>query len=83
MQPLEKPLRTRLERTVTEAWTIAETAAKVALNKLGVGMAASWYSLGPQYSGKENDCINEYHLSLAEKHAAKEISNYSYSGVGK
>ena len=83
MQPLEKPLITRLERTVTEAWTIAETAAKVALNKLGVGMAASWYSLGPQYNRKEKDCINEYHLSLAEKHAAKEISNYSYSGVGK
>ena len=83
MQPLEKPLRTRLERTVTEARTIGDTAAKVALNKLGVGMAASWYSLAPQYSGKKNDCINEYHLSLAEKHAAKEISNYGYSGVGK
>jgi hypothetical protein len=28
MQPLEKSLRNRLERTVTDARTIAETAAK-------------------------------------------------------
>ena len=40
MQPLEKTLRTRLERTVTEARTGAETAAKVALDQLGVGEAA-------------------------------------------
>ena len=66
MQPLEKSLRNRLERTVTDARTIAETIAKVALDQLGVG-----------------DRINDHHLSLAEKHGAKENSNYSYSGVGK
>ncbi|MBE9475407.1 MAG: N-6 DNA methylase [Chloroflexi bacterium] len=39
MQPLEKSLRNRLERTVTDARTIAETAAKAALDQLGVGEA--------------------------------------------
>jgi hypothetical protein len=32
MQPLEKSLRNKLERTVTDARTIAETAAKAALD---------------------------------------------------
>jgi hypothetical protein len=45
MQPLEKTLRTRLERTVTEARTTAETAAKVALDQLGVGVAAPFSHL--------------------------------------
>jgi len=45
MQPLEKPLRNRLERTVTEARTTAETAAKVALDQLGVGVAAPFSHL--------------------------------------
>ena len=40
MQPLEKSLRNRLERTVTDARTTAETAAKAALDQLGVGVAA-------------------------------------------
>ena len=40
MQPLEKSLRNRLERTVTAARTTAETAAKAALDQLGVGEAA-------------------------------------------
>lgn len=31
-----------------------------------------WYHLGPQYGGKEGDRINEHHLSLAEKKAARE-----------
>jgi len=83
MQPLEKSLRNRLERTVTDARTIAETAAKAALDKLDVGEAAPWYSFGPHYGGKEGDRINDHYLGLAEEHAAKEISNYSYSGGGK
>ena len=45
MQPLEKTLRNRLERTVTEARTNAETAAKVALDQLGVGEAAPFSHL--------------------------------------
>ncbi|MCL7414153.1 MAG: BREX-1 system adenine-specific DNA-methyltransferase PglX, partial [ANME-2 cluster archaeon] len=45
MQPLEKTLRTRLERTVTNARDIAETAAKVALDQLGVGVAAPFSHL--------------------------------------
>ena len=45
MQPLEKSLRNRLERTVTEARTIAETAAKVALDQLGVGEVAPFSHL--------------------------------------
>ena len=40
MRPLEKSLRNRLERTVTDARTTAETAAKAALDQLGVGEAA-------------------------------------------
>jgi|LGVF01.1.fsa_nt_gb hypothetical protein len=83
MQPLEKSLRNRLERTVTDARTVAETVVEVALDQLGVGDAALWYSLGSHYDGKDGDRINDHHLSLAEKHAAKENSNYSYSGVGK
>jgi Eco57I restriction-modification methylase len=45
MQPLEKSLRNRLERTVTDARTIAETAAKAALDQLGVGEAAPFSHL--------------------------------------
>lgn len=77
MQLLEKSLRNRLERTVTDARTIAETVAKVALDQLGVGAAAPWYSLGPHYDGEDGDRIDNHHLSLAEKHAAEENSNYS------
>jgi hypothetical protein len=40
-------------------------------------------SLNPQYGGKEGNYINDHHLSLAEKHAAKELSNNIYSGGGK
>ncbi|MEB3189716.1 MAG: N-6 DNA methylase [Snowella sp.] len=40
MQPLEKSLRTQLERTVKAAREVAETAAKVALEQLGVGEAS-------------------------------------------
>lgn len=36
--------------------------------------SAPWYSLGPQYNGKEGDRINNHHLSLAEKRAAKETT---------
>lgn len=33
--------------------------------------SAPWYHLGPRYGGKEGDRINEHHLSLAEKQAAR------------
>ena len=39
MQPLEKTLRSKLERTVKEAREISEEAAKFALNQLGIGEA--------------------------------------------
>ena len=39
MQPLEKTLRNRLEKTVKEARDVAESAALAALNQLGVGQA--------------------------------------------
>jgi len=31
-----------------------------------------WYHLGPSYGGKEGDRINDHHLTLAEKRAARE-----------
>lgn len=34
--------------------------------------SAPWYHLGPHYGGKEGDRINDHHLSLAEKQAARE-----------
>lgn len=40
MQPLDKILRNRLERTIKEARDIAEDAARAALEQLGVGDAA-------------------------------------------
>jgi hypothetical protein len=33
--------------------------------------SAPWYLLGPQYSGKEGDRINDHHLSLAEKQPSR------------
>ncbi|WP_448476891.1 DNA methyltransferase [Pseudoxanthomonas mexicana] len=33
--------------------------------------SAPWYHLGPHYGGKEGDRINDHHLSLAEKQAAR------------
>ncbi|MBK5942671.1 restriction endonuclease subunit M [Halorhodospira halophila] len=33
--------------------------------------SAPWYHLGPQYGGKEGDRINDHHLSLADKQAAR------------
>ena len=78
MQPREKSLRIGLERTATDAQTIAKTVAKVVLDHLGVGDTAPWYSLEPQYDGKDSDRINDHHMSLAEKHAAEENSNCSY-----
>ena len=32
---------------------------------------APWYELGPKYGGKKGDRINEHHLTLAEKQAAR------------
>lgn len=37
--------------------------------------SAPWYHLGPQYGGKEGDRINDHHLSLAEKQAAREAAD--------
>ncbi len=34
-------------------------------------VSAPWYNLGPEYDGKEGDRINDHHLSLAEKQAAR------------
>lgn len=45
MKPLERTLRTQLERTVREARDIAETAAKIALEQLGVGETAPFAHL--------------------------------------
>lgn len=36
--------------------------------------SAPWYHLGLQYGGKEGDRINDHHLTLAEKQAARESS---------
>jgi hypothetical protein len=40
MQPLERTLRSKLERTVSEARDIAEAAARASLEQLGVGAAS-------------------------------------------
>ena len=48
MQPLEKTLRNRLERTVKDARDIAENAARAALEQLGVGEAAPFAHLSEQ-----------------------------------
>ncbi len=45
MQPLEKILRNKLERTVKEAREIAETAARASLEQLGVGEASAYSHL--------------------------------------
>ena len=45
MQPLEKSLRNKLERTVKEARDIAETAARASLEQLGVGEASPYSHL--------------------------------------
>lgn len=34
--------------------------------------SAPWFHLGPEYGGKEGDRINDHHLTLAEKKAARE-----------
>ena len=34
--------------------------------------SAPWYTLGLEYEGKEGDRINDHHLTLAEKRAARE-----------
>ncbi len=46
MQPLDKTLRGRLEKTVKEARDAAEAAALTALNQLGVGQASADAHLG-------------------------------------
>ncbi len=48
MQPLEKTLRNRLERTIKDARDIAEDAARAALEQLGVGEAAPFAHLSEQ-----------------------------------
>ena len=48
MQPLDKTLRNRLERTIKDARDIAEDAARAALEQLGVGEAAPFAYLSEQ-----------------------------------
>ena len=48
MQPLDKTLRNRLERTIKEAREVAENAARAALEQLGVGEAAPFAHLSAQ-----------------------------------
>jgi hypothetical protein len=48
MQPLDKTLRNRLERTIKDARDIAEDAARAALEQLGVGEAAPFSHLSEQ-----------------------------------
>ena len=36
--------------------------------------SAPWYRLGLEYDGKKGDRINNHHLSLAEKKAAREAA---------
>ena len=36
--------------------------------------SAPWFKLGPTYGGHEGDRVNDHHLSIAEKHAAKKSS---------
>lgn len=45
MQPLEKTLRNRLERTIKDARDIAEAAARASLEQLGVGVASAFSHL--------------------------------------
>ncbi len=45
MQPLDKTLRNKLERTVKEARCIAEAAARAVLEQLGVGESAPFSHL--------------------------------------
>jgi len=45
MQPLEKSLRNKLERTVKDARDIAETAARAVLEQIGVGEASPYSHL--------------------------------------
>ncbi|MGE4578980.1 MAG: DNA methyltransferase [Desulfuromonadales bacterium] len=48
MQPLDKTLRNRLERTIKDARDIAEDAARAALEQLGVGEATPFAHLSEQ-----------------------------------
>ena len=48
MQPLDKTLRNKLERTIKEAREAAEDAARVALEHLGVGEAAPYAHLSEE-----------------------------------
>ncbi|MDP2990542.1 MAG: hypothetical protein Q8O57_08265, partial [Kiritimatiellota bacterium] len=45
IQPFEKPLRNKLEKTVRDARDIAEAAAKASLDQLGVAEAAPFAHL--------------------------------------
>ncbi|TVR60486.1 MAG: DUF559 domain-containing protein [Candidatus Competibacteraceae bacterium] len=48
MQPLDKTIRNRLERTIKDARELAEDAARAALEQLGVGEAAPFAHLSEQ-----------------------------------
>ena len=45
MQPLEKSLRNKLEKTVKDARVVSEAAAKAALEQIGVGEAVAFSRL--------------------------------------
>ena len=51
MQPLDKPLRAKLERTIKEAREVSEKAARAALEQLGVGEASRFGHLS------KDECI--------------------------
>lgn len=43
--------------------------------------SAPWYHIGPEYGGKEGDRINNHHLTLADKEAArKQVEHENLSG---
>ena len=48
MQPLEKTLRSKLERTIWEARDIAEAAARASVEQLGVGAPTTFSYLTPE-----------------------------------
>ena len=61
MQPLEKSLRNRLENTVKIARTVAEEAAKAALEQLGVGDATLPQHLSTAERDRKSTRLNSSH----------------------
>jgi hypothetical protein len=61
-------------RPFIKAEVLRETPSGIHWNKdRGSDVAsAPWFDLGPRYGGKPGDRINNHHLTLAEKYAARE-----------